>query len=184
MELRKFSCNVSLATPMPREGSLQCYGIAQVIRRKQPTCRKGVSDSKQRTCFIHTDLTDGRGRVFTEPESHRGRARRPAEGWMRRWVSWKGRACLQETRGGRNVRHELAPQLRPPVYAPLAGYEITNDGEPPAQDPSAWTSPRNRRANAPSSRPLGSPQGRRADRHSFLLCSAPCGYVMFLDKRV
>jgi hypothetical protein len=34
---------------------------------------------------------------------------------------------LQDTRGGRNVQHELVPLLRQSVYSRLAGYEDTND---------------------------------------------------------
>jgi len=42
---------------------------------------------------------------------------------------------LRETRGGRNVQHELVPLLRQSVYARLAGYEDTNDAERLARDP-------------------------------------------------
>ena len=35
--------------------------------------------------------------------------------------------CLQDTRGGRNVQHELVSLLRQSVYSRLAGYEDTND---------------------------------------------------------
>jgi len=34
---------------------------------------------------------------------------------------------LQETRGGRNVQHELVPLIRQSVYSRLAGYEDTNN---------------------------------------------------------
>jgi hypothetical protein len=43
--------------------------------------------------------------------------------------------CLRETRGGRNVRHELVPLLRQSVYSRLAGYEDTNDAVRLARDP-------------------------------------------------
>lgn len=42
---------------------------------------------------------------------------------------------LLETRGGRNVQHELVPMLRQSVYSRLAGYEDTNDAEKLAKDP-------------------------------------------------
>ena len=38
-------------------------------------------------------------------------------------------ACLQESRGGRNVQHQLVPLLRQSVYSRLAGYKGTNDAE-------------------------------------------------------
>ena len=44
-------------------------------------------------------------------------------------------AYLRETRGGRNVQHELVPLLRQSVYARLAGYEDTNDAVRLARDP-------------------------------------------------
>jgi len=42
---------------------------------------------------------------------------------------------LQETRGGRNVQHELVPLLRQSVYSRLAGCEDTNDAVRLARDP-------------------------------------------------
>jgi hypothetical protein len=42
---------------------------------------------------------------------------------------------LLETRGGNNLRHELAPLLRQSVYSRLAGYEDTNDAVRLAKDP-------------------------------------------------
>ena len=38
-------------------------------------------------------------------------------------------ACLQESRGGRNVQHQLVPPLRQSVYSRVAGYEDTNPPE-------------------------------------------------------
>ena len=43
--------------------------------------------------------------------------------------------CLQDTRGGRNVQHEMVPLLRQSVYSRLAGYEDTNDAVRLARDP-------------------------------------------------
>ena len=42
---------------------------------------------------------------------------------------------LEETRGGRNVQHELVPLIRQSVYSRLAGYEDTNDAVRLARDP-------------------------------------------------
>jgi len=42
---------------------------------------------------------------------------------------------LEETRGGRNVQHEIVPLLRQSVYSRLAGYEDTNDALRLARDP-------------------------------------------------
>jgi len=41
---------------------------------------------------------------------------------------------LRDSRGGRNVQHELVPLLRQSVYSRLAGYEDTNDAEKLARD--------------------------------------------------
>ena len=43
--------------------------------------------------------------------------------------------CLQETRGGRNVQHELVPLLWQSAYSRLAGYEDANDAVRLAMDP-------------------------------------------------
>ena len=43
--------------------------------------------------------------------------------------------CLQQSRGGRNVQHQLVPLLRQSVYSRVAGYEDTNDAERLAQQP-------------------------------------------------
>ena len=42
---------------------------------------------------------------------------------------------LRDSRGGRNIQHELVPLLRQSVYSRLAGYEDTNDAERLAKDP-------------------------------------------------
>ena len=42
---------------------------------------------------------------------------------------------LRETRGGKNVQHEIVPLLRQSVYSRLAGYEDTNDAARLARDP-------------------------------------------------
>jgi hypothetical protein len=42
---------------------------------------------------------------------------------------------LQESRTGRNIRHQLVPLLRQSIYSRLAGYDHTNDAERLAQDP-------------------------------------------------
>jgi len=60
--------------------------------------------------------------------------------------------CLQESRGGRNVQHQLVPLLRQAVYSRLAGYEDTNDAERLAQDPAmrvivGWRSPERQAAS-------------------------------------
>jgi hypothetical protein len=44
-------------------------------------------------------------------------------------------AYIQDTRGGRNIQHELVPLLRQSVYSRLAGYEGTNDAVRLARDP-------------------------------------------------
>src|SRR3989304_6438404 len=44
-------------------------------------------------------------------------------------------AYLRETRGGKNVQHEIVPLLRQSVYSRLAGYEDTNDAARLARDP-------------------------------------------------
>ena len=42
---------------------------------------------------------------------------------------------LRDTRGGRNVQHEIVPLMRQSVYSRLAGYEDTNDAVRLARDP-------------------------------------------------
>ena len=42
---------------------------------------------------------------------------------------------LRDSRGGRNVQHEIIPLLRQSVYSRLAGYEDTNDAVRLARDP-------------------------------------------------
>ena len=49
---------------------------------------------------------------------------------------------LQETRGGRNVQHELVPLLRQSVYNRLAGYKDTNDAVRLARAPATITTVR------------------------------------------
>ncbi|MFQ5913764.1 MAG: IS1380 family transposase [Nitrospinota bacterium] len=46
---------------------------------------------------------------------------------------------LQETRGGRNVQHQLMALLRQSIYSRLAGYEDTNDAERLAKNPAMQT---------------------------------------------
>ena len=47
----------------------------------------------------------------------------------------KAHSYLRDTRGGRNVQHEIVPLLRQSVYSRLAGYEDTNDAVRLARDP-------------------------------------------------
>ena len=47
----------------------------------------------------------------------------------------KAPGYLCDTRGGRNVQHEIVPLLRQSVYSRLAGYEDTNDAGLLARDP-------------------------------------------------
>lgn len=42
---------------------------------------------------------------------------------------------LRETRGGRNVQHEIVPLLRQSVYSRLAGYEDINNAARLTGDP-------------------------------------------------
>ena len=48
-------------------------------------------------------------------------------------------AYVHETRGGRNIQHELVPLLRQSVYSRLAGSEDTNDAVRLAMDPAMQT---------------------------------------------
>lgn len=59
-------------------------------------------------------------------------------------------AHLRETRGGRNVQHQLIPLLRQSVYIRLAGYEDTNDAKRLAQDPAMRVIARTSRRPAPT----------------------------------
>jgi len=47
----------------------------------------------------------------------------------------KAPTYLRDSRGGRNVQHEIVPLLRQSVYSRLAGYEDTNDAVRLARDP-------------------------------------------------
>ena len=60
----------------------------------------------------------------------------PAGNLMERWeLTEVAPTYLRETRGGRNVQHDLVPLLRQSVYIRLAGYEDTNDALRLARDP-------------------------------------------------